>query len=272
MTLFKFLTSKIFFKHLGLAILIGGGLLVLIFLGLKIYTHHGQKLAVPSFYGLELEEAQKLARKSRMRIEVIDSVYYKNRPKGTVIEQNPVPGFFVKARRRIFIVTNAFNPEKVKMPNVIGVSHRQAKAILKNRGLEVGKLIHVPDMAINNVLKQKIDDKDIAPGELVEKGSKIDLVLGKGLSNQTILLPNLEENTLAEAKDKLLRAALNLGAVIYDESIQTATDSFTARVWRQYPIYKQNRRIQLGSSVDLWLSVDSAKFMKDTILLNEIIE
>lgn len=257
MTLFKFLATKAFFKHLGYAI---GGvsvLLTLTFLILKVYTHHGQALPVPDFKGLTIEEVQLKAKKNKMRIEISDSVFNNTLPKGTVIEQNPNPGFKVKKNRRIFLVMNANNPEKVKMPNIVGVSHRQAEAVLKNAGLEIGRLIHVPDIAINNVLKQKYNGEEILEGEMVPKGSKIDLVLGMGLSNQKTQIPDLDHYTLERAKNRILRSALNIGAVIYDESIIDGTDSTEAKVWRQYPSFKDNKLIRLGSTVDLWLTVDS---------------
>lgn len=274
MTLFKFLASKTFLKHLGIAIAGFILLLILTFLTLRVYTHHGQKLEVPEFSGLTLEEAHKKANKSKLRIEVADSVFNSNRPKGTVLDQNPVPGFHVKKNRRIFLIMNASNPEKVKMPNIIGVSHRQAEAVLKNSGLEIGRLIHVPDIAVNNVLNQKFNGKEIEEGTLVPKGSKIDLVLGMGLSNQRTQVPDLEYYTLERAKHRILRSALNLGAIIYDESIKDATDSLEAKVWRQYPSFKENKSIRLGSTIDLWLSVDSAVLYPEiqvdtTSLINE---
>lgn len=264
MTLFKFLASKTFFKHLGFAV---GGVILLLFFTfqiLRLYTHHGKAFEVPDFTGMTLEEVNKKAKKNKLRIEVADSVFNNNRPKGTVIEQNPNPGFKVKKKRRIFLIMNASNPEKVKMPNIIGVSHRQAEAVLKNAGLEIGRLIHVPDIAINNVLNQKYNGEEIKEGTLVPKGSKIDLVLGMGLSNQKTQVADLNLYTLENAKNRILRSALNLGAVIYDESIVDGTDSVEAKVWRQYPSYRENKMIRLGSTIDLWLTVDS------TILYPEV--
>lgn len=276
MTIFKFLKSKTFFKHLLYAFGAITAILILVFLILKIYTHHGQSLSVPDFTGLTLEEVHKKAKKEKLRIEVSDSVFNNYRPKGTVIEQNPIAGFKVKKNRRIFIILNAFNPEKVKMPNIVGVSHRQAEAVLKNSGLEIGRLIHIPDIAINNVLNQKYNGEEIQEGIMIPKGSKIDLILGMGLSNQKTQVPNLDHNTLEDAKKRILRSALNLGAIIYHESILNATDSAEAKVWRQYPSFKENKMIRLGSSVDLWITVDSLilypeieEEIVDTIIINE---
>ena len=273
MTFFEFITNKTFFKHLLYAIGVFVVIIILTFLSLRIYTHHGQKLSVPDFTGLTLEEVHKKAKKSKLRIEVADSVFNNNMPRGTVIKQNPIVGFKVKKNRRIFLTLNAFNPEKVKMPNIVGVSHRQAEAILKNAGLEIGRLIHIPDIAVNNVLKQKYEGNEIPEGTLIAKGSKVDLILGMGLSNQKTQIPKLDHHTLAYAKNRILRAALNIGAIIYDESIIDETDSLEAKIWRQYPSFKENKLIRLGSTVDVWITVDSTilypeLFTEDSIIVS----
>ncbi|MFO7939192.1 MAG: PASTA domain-containing protein [Bacteroidales bacterium] len=260
----KFITSKLFLKHLAISVGVLIALILITLLGLRIYTHHGQTIHVPDLTGYTIDEAREVAEAKELRFELVDSVYNNERKKGTVIDQNPPAGFQVKKNRRILITSNAFNPEKVTMPNVVGVSHRQAKSMLKSVGLEVGKLIHVPDIAINNVLRQQLDEKELAPGSMIEKGTKVDLVLGSGLSSERTGIPDLYEFTYMEARDRLLRAALNVGATIYDESVETDKDSARAKVWRQYPSYKKDKQIRLGTSVDLWLSIDSTLFMPDT--------
>ncbi len=270
MTFLKFLISKLFLKNLLYAVALLLGFFLIFFIVIRIYTHHGQAIAVPDLAGLTVDEAKILTKKNQFRIEVADSVFNNDLPKGTIIEQNPMPGSKVKKKRRVFVILNAVNPESVKMPNTVGVSHRQAEAMLKNLGLEIGKLIHVPDIAINNVLKQRFNGAEILEGDLIPKGSKIDLVLGRGLSDQKTQIPNLFESRLMDAKSRILQSAFNIGAVIYDQSILDGTDSINAKVWRQYPSYEDNKLLNLGSTIDIWLSVDSLKFLKtDTLYLNQ---
>ena len=85
-----------------------------------------------------------------------------------------------------------------------------------------------------------------------------------GLSNQKTQVPDLDHYTLERAKNRIMRSALNIGAIIYDESIINAADSIEAKVWRQYPSFKENKTIRLGSTIDLWLSVDSAVLYPET--------
>ncbi len=223
---------------------------------LRFYTHHGEALSVPDARGLSIEDAGKLLESRKMRWHLSDSVYVTSAAPGTVVSQNPEPNAKVKENRNIFLVINAMMPEKVKMPNVVGVSLRQAQSILTSSGLNVGKLRYEPDIAQNNVLRQVFEGKVITPGTEIIKGSNIDLVLGQGLSAQRVQVPNLVGFSLIDARSELTKYSLNFGVVIYDKSVATKADSIKAFIWQQKPV---NAELQLGSPVDVWLTVDEAK-------------
>ncbi len=262
----RFLISRIFLKHL--AIIAGIAILITlsVFIGLKIYTKHGKAYAVPDLRGLTVEEAEMVTRARKLRFKVSDSVFISHEARGTVIDQNPAPNFRVKENRTIFLTINAMNPERVSMPDVTGVSLRQARAIIETRGLEVGTLIYVPDIALNNVLRQQYKGEDIKPGEMVIRGEKIDLILGEGLSTRTTYVPDLLYLTLEEARNRILESSLNLGATLFDNTVETEEDSLDAFIWRQRPEYEIDIQIRLGSIIDLWLSVDSTLLpVPDTI-------
>jgi eukaryotic-like serine/threonine-protein kinase len=254
---FEFLRGKTFWKHISFLIASGLLLLLAISIGLKLFTMHGRTYAVPDLRGLTVQEAEMVVRARKLNYKVADSVYISREESGRVVDQNPSPNFRVKENRTIFLTINAVNPERVAMPDVTGVSLRQARALIETHGLTVGKLIYVPDIAVNNVLRQQYSGKDVKPGELIIRGEPIDLVLGEGLSKQTTAVPSLLYITHAQARDRILEASLNVGATLYDRTIKTGTDSLNAFVWRQRPDSSQDRRIPLGSEIDLWLSLDS---------------
>ena len=264
MSLKKFLVSTVFLKHLGIALTIIIGLLMILLIWLNLYTRHGQARPVPNFYGLTMEQAAKLARKSKVRYQVIDSVYTTLVPRGCIAEQNPKPGFKVKKWRNIVLTINAHNPEVVAMPNLVDLPIRQAIALIASSGLQMGELRYRPDLSINVVIDQLHSGKKIAGGDTLQKGSVIDLVLGKGLSNQRTQVPDLIGMALEPAKDRILTSALNLGTYIYDNTIKTGKDSVNAFVYKQNPEYREDNSLQLGSAIYLWLTVDSAKLPADT--------
>ncbi len=259
MKFLKFLISRLFLKHLFYIIVLTIFVLIFIFLFLKVYTRHSQALSVPDLRGLSIKEAQDILVFKKLRYQIVDSVYNNFVARGSIIEQNPPPDFKVKVDRTIFLTINAFNPEMVRMPNMIGVSLRQAKAIIETAGLVVGRLNYVPDIAVNNVLQQKYKGNSIEPGDSLPKGSKIDLVLGRGLSDDKTASPDLIRLKLPEALDKITSRYLNIGAIIYDGSFANAEDSANAFIWKQRPVFDDQTMLNLGSTVDIWITADSTK-------------
>jgi len=257
MDFFRFLLTKQFLRHLGLAAALTLILLLGTLMWLKIYTHHGKTIVVPDLTGLTVEEVDDVTSSRHLRFEVIDSVFSMEMPRGTVIKQNPNPTSRVKKNRKIFLTMNAVNPEMVSMPQLIGLSFRQARLALQNAGLVQGSITYKPDFAKNNVLQQMHGDSVINEGTEIAKGAVIDLVLGMGLSSQTTRVPNLVGLGLAEATEIISDYYLNLGAITYDETFEEAQDSSEARVWRQYPDYDEFKRLNMGMEIDIWLTLDS---------------
>jgi len=267
MSLKNFILSKVFLKNLGFAVIIVVGIVIVLLIWMNFYTRHGQARPVPDFYGLSIEETVRLAKKNKLRFQVVDSVYTTVVPRGCVAEQNPKPGFKVKKWRNIILTINAFKPEMVAVPNLVDLPIRQAKALIESSGLKLGETRFKPDQSINMVIEQLYNGKKISEGDSIQKGSVVDLILGKGLSNQRTSVPYLIGMNLEPAKNKILFASLSLGTYVYDNSIETGRDTLNAFVYKQNPEYRDDASLQLGSAIYLWLTVDSAKLAADSTLL-----
>jgi eukaryotic-like serine/threonine-protein kinase len=263
MSLKNFILSKVFLKNLGFAVVIVVGAVMLLLIWLNFYTRHGQARPVPDFYGLTMEQTAKLAKKSRLRYQVVDSIYTTVVPRGCIAEQNPKPGFKVKKWRDILFTINAFHPEMVAMPNLVNLPKRQALLVIESSGLEVGQLRYRPDLSIDVVIDQLYNGKKIPEGDSLQKGSVVDLVLGKGFSNQHTSLPDLLGMKLESAKNKILSSSLNLAAYEYDKTIVSGQDTLNAFVYKQIPEFKDDATVQLGKEIYLWLTVDPAKIQID---------
>jgi beta-lactam-binding protein with PASTA domain len=259
----NFILSKLFFRHLGLAIAIVVAAMMILLIWMNFYTRHGQARPVPSFIGLTIEQTEDLAKQSRLRYQVIDSIYTAAVPLGCIAEQNPKPGFKVKKWRNIVLTINAFHPEMVAMPNLINLPKRQAILLIESSGLEIGQLKYQPDLSIDVVIDQQYNGMKVEEGDSLQKGSIVDLVLGKGLSNQRTPVPYLIGMQLDPSKNKILASSLNLGTFVYDNTITDRSDTLNAFVYKQNPEYKADATLQLGSSMYLWLTVDSAKLHID---------
>ena len=264
MSLKNFVLSKLFLKNLGYSLIIVVGGVMILLIWMNFYTRHGQARAVPNFVGLTMEQTVTLAKKSRLRYQIIDSIYTTVVPRGCIAEQNPKPGFKVKKWRNVILTINAFHPEMVAMPNLIDLPLRQASALVESSGLELGLLKYRPDFTVNVVIDQQFNGKKIHEGDSIQKGSVVDLILSKGLSNQKTFVPYLLGMKLDPAKNKILSASLNLGTYGYDNTIKTGNDTINAYVYKQLPEFKSDATLQLGSPIYLWLTVDPTKLQVDS--------
>lgn len=249
--------KKILFAFIGLIVFIE-----IVFLALRVYTRHGQALSVPDFSRMTIEEVSKVADLKQLRFVISDSIFTQGQKPGTIVAQNPSPDTKVKVNRTIFLTINAFNPEKVKMPNVVGVSVRQAEAIILQNRLKIGARIYVPDIGKDYVLRQKYHGRDIAQGTMVLVGSPIDLVLSFGEGNSEVGVPDLKRLTLARARDAISDLYINLGAIIYDRGVETREDSLKAVIYKQNPGYGSS--IRAGREIDIWLTTDESKVDKSS--------
>ena len=266
MSVKEFFKSRLFWKQVGLAMVIGVAIILLLIIWLNIYTRHGQSRPTPEIRGLSISEAEHVAGKNRMKLQVIDSVYTTVVPRGCIAEQIPVPGHRVKKGRTIKATINAFNPEMVSVPDLVGLPRRQALSIIETAGLQVGQLNYVPDLTVDFVLKQTIHGREVSPGDSVQKGMVVDLVLGRGLSSQRTGLPRLTGSTLEQARNEILGASLNLGAYVFDGTVLTTDDSLRAFVYKQNPEYRHDATVQLGSAVYIWLTTDSLRIPDESAL------
>ena len=253
--MFNFLKSKTFLKHFILYLVFIGIVCLIITLWLSSYTSHGKTIKVPNFTGVKLSELDKFISDKNVKYLVVDSIYDTKSPKGTVIKQEPEPNAEVKDGRTIYLYVNSIMPPSVVMPKLIDRSLRQAQAMLTTYGLKLGKVKFIHDQCANCVLEQLVKDKKIAQGERIAKGTLINLVVGKGLSEEEVGVPCLYGLTKKQAIEKLTDASLSAGAITFDEP----KDSLIAKVYKQNPKCGKEKSIKMGATIDLFFTTNNNK-------------
>jgi len=256
MSFFNFIKSKKFFLHVAIASCVLILILIMSFYSINLYTHHGEAVSVPDLTGIQFEQAKNIANGKDFSLEISDSVHFQDKEKGTIVSQEPIANSKVKAGRTIYVVINGFDAEKVPMPDLTGISIRQATSDAELFGLKIGKLSYVPDIS-TTVLKQKLNGKIIEPNKMVTKGSVIDLIVGKGESNEKTVVPSVISLSINEAEQKLSSMSLNLGVAVFDNTVKTEADSAKAKIWKQHPNSGSQNSISLGSYIDVWLTLDN---------------
>jgi len=185
MSILEYLKSKEFLRTVILIIAIS---LILVFGLLKwlgYHTKHDEKIEVPNLEMLSLEETQKVLDEFKLNFVVIDSASFNPKfPPKSVIEQNPMPGDFVKENRKIYLTLNPSDYRMVTIPNVLDQTKRQVVIQLKSLGFRIGKERYVKDLGRDVVRGLELQGKTIEPGDRLAKNTVIDLVLGDGLINR----------------------------------------------------------------------------------------
>lgn len=231
-------------------------LFLIITFWLNTTTKHGESIKVPDFNGVKITELDKFVEDKNVRYLVIDSIYDVKAPAGTVVKQEPEPNAEVKENRIIFLYVTSILPPSIEMPKLIDRSLRQATSMITSYGLKLNPTVKfVPDQCANCVLDQLVKGKHIEPGEVIEKGTVITLVVGKGLSDEEVGVPCLFGLTKKEALQSLAEASLSIGVITYDEP----KDSTNSVIYRQSPSCGKDNLVNMGASIDLYFTSDKSK-------------
>lgn len=153
------------------------------------------------------------------------------------------------------LTINSVRPKKVSMPDLVGFSMRQAKAELLSRGLMLGDLRYVDDMATNNVLRQLYRGQNIAPGRMIDSGSEIDLVVGLDENDNQTFIPDVSGMKYMRAVDAIHENSLNVARLRFDKGISTFSDSLDAVVYKQTPAPSADP-VRMGSEITLFLHIE----------------
>ncbi|MCH7785724.1 MAG: PASTA domain-containing protein [Bacteroidetes bacterium] len=181
MTFLKFLFTKLFLKQLIIAFIAIIVLILVILWWLKLSTNHNQKIEVPNLAKMSLNDVEEKLDELDLRFEILDSANYNpDYPKYSVIEQIPNAGKFVKEDRKIYLTLNPSSYRKLKLPEVVGRTRRQAEPTLLAMGFKIGKITYRSYIAKDEVLELRHQGKKVEPGTKLQITTIIDLVLGDG--------------------------------------------------------------------------------------------
>jgi eukaryotic-like serine/threonine-protein kinase len=269
--LFKFITNRHIIINVIVGILLAVSLVFAFFMLLGSITQHGEYERVPQVTGKNIETAKVILEAKGFIVEVADSVFDLSIPRLNVMKQSPEPDALVKNGRTIYLTVNRLVAPQVDMPNLVGYSLKSAMLFLEGLGLKVGDTTFKPDVAKNSILIQMLNGIEIKPGSKVSVGSKISLVIGSGIGEQEMDIPDLVGLTFAEARSLLGNMSINVDLpIILDANIRDTAHAFVSKqdpapYFEPMPGQRFNNKIRPGQIIDLYLSFN--KPIKDSSLL-----
>lgn len=218
---------------------------------LPIYTHHGETVTVPDLSGYEYLKAIELLENSELNYEVsVDSGFSTDQPALAILKQIPEASTQVKTGRKIYLTLNARNAPLIKMPNLVNMQLKNVQEILSNIGLVRGDIVYVPDIGINVVLEQRYRGVSVKEGFEIPKGATIDLVVGDGMGNQLLFVPDLVGMEEEDAEFLILGSGLRIG----DKNYSTSDSVAFGRIFLQSP--PAGMEVRTGELINIWVAKD----------------
>ncbi|HOP07719.1 MAG TPA: PASTA domain-containing protein [candidate division Zixibacteria bacterium] len=186
-------------------------LIVLIFdnVVMPIVTRHGDEFPLPDLTGQRLMEAQLVLDDLHLRYEVASEEFAPGKPAGEILGQIPIGGTEVKIGRTIKFVVS-LGEKMVAVPDVAGLSVRQARLDLETAGLSMGDIT----WAFSDTLPEKVVVLSYPPpGTEITSGSPVTLMVNRGRFADFTYMPQLVGLHLDVALKKLEEKSLKAGVI-----------------------------------------------------------
>jgi len=254
MKFFRFFISKKFLLNLVAIAIVWVAVVFGTKSYLDSYTNFGEKIEVPSFYKIHIDDVGEFISGKNITYEIVDSVYLDDWPKGTVCWQHPMPtdstGEWVKSGRVIQLSVVPLKPKMILVPDVIEKSKRMAETQLESLGLRTKVSYEPSTIGSGFVMGQKVNGVPFKEGMTVPKGSVIELIVARGSAGEATNLPNLVGLTILQAKERLTNLTLSLH--LECETCLTPTDADKAIIVKQSPNGGDNVSVAAGTTVTVW--------------------
>ena len=180
--LFSFFISTVFWIQLGLAATLIFLLVNLSGWGLALFTQHNKEVSVPDLRGKSTSEVSGILDALSLRYEVYDTISFNaDFEPFAVREQNPLPFEKVKSNRKIYLVINRGDYQRIALPDVIQSSERNARNKLNSSGLQVNdSAVYIDAIGKDMVYEVRIGETTVQKGTLLGQNDVLTLVLGNG--------------------------------------------------------------------------------------------
>ena len=201
-----------------------------------------KNIKVPNFKGKTVDQAEKIAERNDLRIEVVGYEKSRKYDTGEITQQDPDSGFMARKNQKIEVKVSKGSDEAL-IPNVIGKSEEQATKILEEIGYKVKVREITSTKPQGEVVKQ-----DPSPGEKAKKGDTVTISVSNGKGKEKASVPELLGLSKSEAESRIRNAGFSVGNVSsgYSDSYEEGT------VMEQQ--YEPGQMLEKGASINIKIS------------------
>jgi serine/threonine-protein kinase len=182
---------------------------------MPILTRHGKECAVPSVVGMNLDDGKEFLKKNKLKLQVLTEESNAQKPAGTILIQNPEASKIVKKGRSGKVIISK-GGKTVEVPDLAGISLRQAELTLAQKELQLGDISWVlSDSLPENVVVSSIP----SPGSIVPGGISVNLLVSQGKLYDVVMMPQLVGKNLEQAQRIADSLELEIGKIKYRKRV-----------------------------------------------------
>lgn len=192
---------------------------------------NSKEIKIPNIVGKTEAQGKKMIEDLGL-IFVVDGQEKNDKPKGTIIKCIPDVGTTVKKKFQVKVILSE-GPEEIPVPDLRNISSEEAQNQIVDKGLRVGTITQENNetYAEGTVIRQ-----DPQPAALAKKGDTVNIVVSKGSSIKSTIVPTLKGESIDAADSILSISNLKLGekvpiitddiskdGIIFNQSIEAGT-------------------------------------------------
>ena len=193
--------SKRVKRNRTIAILLVAGLL---YGAMTLLSNTGEKIRIPSLAGLSVSEATKSLSNLNLKLQIKEEVFSEDVPKGKIISSDPSGGGRVAKAGTVF-VTVSNGQERIKVPELLGLTQDAAVAELAKANLKVGSTSSSFSPTVDEGF---VISSNPPAGSDIKKGALVSLVISKGIQQMALT------SFVGLSSDQALNELNSLGAVV----------------------------------------------------------
>jgi serine/threonine-protein kinase len=196
----------------GAVALFGVGLLFFNFLIMPRLIHRNTVVLVPDMRGKTLSEATEVAARLDLQISAERQRAHPTIKIGEVLDQEPAPATPIRRGRLVEVVTSS-GPPANQVPDLRGLSRRQAEITLQRESFRLGRLLRLrkQEVTVPTVLYQYPP-----AGVVLRKGRAVSLVVAEPALPPIFRMPTLIGLSLFAARDQIAAAGCVTAPVVYE--------------------------------------------------------
>lgn len=205
------------------------------------YVDLGDEIEMPDIVEQNINDAKTTLDNSGFNVIIRDSVYDANYPEGTVVEQMPIAYSTVKRGRNVYLtISNGEMP--IIMPNLFGMSPRDAELKLKSLGLKLNTMLQ----AYNDLYPEgAVIGQSHPKGEPVSKNARVTITVSLGEMPANRKIPNLIGKSLSAAKQQLRQLGVAVDEIEYEENSSYLPNTVLKQSLKEGSTIGENAEIDL---------------------------